>query len=134
MVVENSLGDVVRLLAASISKHGRTIPFQDETPWHTVFFRLKNELPEPKPSFIADLEFDWDGPLPKSQDLSDFLQALHWTGSVAAYNPSYEQIVVPEGIKSIWMDELATLSPEMTGVLNRAVQLAVEEFPQSYSS
>lgn len=129
MAQEITLGDLVRFLAVSIQTHGRIMPFKDETPWHTVFYRLQKELPEPKPQFIANLGFDWDGPSPKSQDVSDFLQALHWTGSVAALNPSYEQIIVPSGVQERWNSEVAELSPEMAKILEKTVQIAVEEFP-----
>lgn len=129
MAQEMTLGDFVRLLAVSIPAAGRIMPFKDETPWHTLFYRLRNELPDPKPRFIASLGFDWDGPYPKSQDISDFLQALHWTGSVAALNPSYEEIIVPSGVRERWNTEVAALSPEMTEILAKSVQLATEEFP-----
>jgi hypothetical protein len=129
MAKDITLGDLVRLLAVSIRARGRLMPYQDETPWHTVFYRLKKELPEPKPQFIANLGFDWDGPFPKSQDISDFLQALHWTGSVAALNPSYEQIIVPPGVQERWTTEVNELDPEMAKILERTVELAVEEFP-----
>jgi len=126
---EITLGDFVRLLTVRIPTQGRIIPFKDETPWHIVFYRLKKELPDPKPRFIADLGFDWDGPFPKSQDISDFLQALHWTGSVAALNPSYEEIIIPQGVRERWNTEVSALDPEMARILERGVELAVEEFP-----
>ena len=77
-------------MAVSIPEQ-RIIPFQDESPWHIVLYRLKQDLQDPLPKFISELTFDWDGPFPKSQDVSDFLQALHWTGSVEALNPTYEK-------------------------------------------
>jgi hypothetical protein len=126
---EVTLGDFVRLLAVKIPQNGRTMPFQDESPWHTLFYRLKKELPDPKPRFISDLVFDWDGPSPKSQDISDFLQALHWTGSVAALNPSYEQIIVLPAIGAQWTEELADLGPDVCDALNLGITLAKEEFP-----
>lgn len=131
MIQEMTLGDFVRLLAVVIPEHGRIMPFQDETPWHTLFYRLKKELPDPKPSFISNLIFDWDGPFPKSRDVSDFLQALHWTGSVAALNPSYEQIIVPPGVQARWTEELSALDPSMKSILDKSVTLAIEEFPES---
>jgi len=131
MAQDLTLGDFVRLLAVRIPDRGRMMPFQDETPWHILFYRLKKELPEPKPKFIVNLGFDWDGPSPKSQDISDFLQALHWTGSVAALNPSYEQIIVPAGVRERWKREVDELSPDMKDILDRSVELAVEEFPVS---
>lgn len=134
MTEEITLGDFVRLLAVRIPDQHLIMPFQDETPWHTVFYRLKKELPEPKPEFIANLTFDWDGPYPKSQDVSEFLQALHWTGSVGALNPSYEQIIVPQGVQARWREELKNLNEETAKILDRGVQLATEEFPKNSSN
>jgi hypothetical protein len=134
MAQEITLGDFIRLLAMTIPDHGRVMPFQDEAPWHTVFYRLKKETEDPKPQFLANLSFDWDGPFPKSQDISDFLQALHWTGSVAALNPGYEQIIVPQGTQERWRIELKDLSPETKKILDRSIKLAAEEFPVSAGS
>ncbi len=124
-----TLGDFIRLLAVAIPDADRAMPFQDETPWQMLFFRLKNEIYDPKPSFISNLDFDWDGPFPKSQDVSDFLQALHWTGSVAALNPSYEQIIVPLGVRVAWQEEFASMEPQLSALLARSVAIAKEEFP-----
>jgi len=130
MVDETTLGDFIRMLAVKIPDQGRIMPFQDEKPWHIVFYRLKKEMPEPMPSFLTKLTFDWDGPYPKSQDVSDFLQALHWTGSVAALNPSYEQIIVPPSVEANWKKEAETLGPDMQSILKKSIALAAEEFPQ----
>jgi hypothetical protein len=134
MAQETTLGDFIRILAVKIPDQDRIIPFQDERPWHTVFYRLKKELPEPKPTFLTKLTFDWDGPYPKSQDVSEFLQALHWTGSVAALNPSYEQIIVPESVEANWKKEAEQLDSDMQSVLKKSIALAAEEFPQKSAS
>ena len=72
------LGDFVEQLAANLQSKSIAMPFESEGPWHELFFDLKRTDQEGKPSFLESLRFDWDGPYPKCQELSEFFHALHW--------------------------------------------------------
>jgi hypothetical protein len=124
-----SLGDFVKQLAVLMTERGLVMLFKEERPWHSLFYRLKKDSFEGKPDFLRDLRFDWDGPYPRSQELSRFIQALHWTGAVGAVNPSYERIVLQPEMRELWSSKLSGLSPNGKDFLDHAVTIAKEEFP-----
>lgn len=124
-----SLGDFVKQLAVLMDNSGLVMLFKEEKPWHVLFYRLKGDSTAGKPQFFKDLRFDWDGPYPKSQELSSFIQALHWTGAVGAVNPSYERIVLHPEMSKLWSDRSSDVPQQTQEFLNHAVTLAKEEFP-----
>ncbi len=124
-----SLGEFVKQLAVLMSGNDLVMLFKEEKPWHTVFYRLKRENTAGKPAFFNTLRFDWDGPYPKSQELSRFIQVLHCAGTVGAVNPSYEQIVLSGEMSDLWSKLLEGLAPEAKGFLDHATAIAKEEFP-----
>jgi hypothetical protein len=126
-----TLGEFVKQLAIRMEDANLVMLFKDEAPWHLLFYKLKKDQSPGKPKFLATLRFDWDGPYPRCQELSDFIQALHWTGSVVAVNPSYEKIMLQDGLKEIWSEEGKSLEPELRSFLEKSVELAKEEFPQA---
>ena len=123
-----TLGDFVKQLAVRLQDEHVVMPFKDDRPWHMLFYRLHKEASPQSPDFLQYLEFDWDGPYPRSQDLSDFLQGLHWTGSVSALNPSYERILVPEAVVKAWRAEGENLGAENDILLSRGLEIAKKEF------
>jgi hypothetical protein len=126
-VQELSLGEFVKQLALLMNENHLEMPFKEEAPWHLLFYRLKKEVrSEGRPAFFDQLRFDWDGPDPKCQELSDFIQALHWTGSVIAVNPSYDRIMVQEDVAALW--RASDVEAESRAFLKRALSLATEEF------
>src|ERR1700732_1603380 len=106
-----SLGEFVKQLAVLMNESGLVMLFKEEKPWHSLFYRLKKDSFENKPEFLRDLRFDWDGPYPRSQELSRFIQALHWTGAVGAVTPSYERIVLRPEMSELWSSQFSGLSP-----------------------
>lgn len=132
-----SLGEFVKLLAALLHKQNVQMPFMNDEPWHLLFYHLtKSDTPQ-KPQFFKHIRFDWDGPYPKSQQLSEFLQALHWTASVSASNPHYETISLPDELAAIWFNQFQTLNDETQQFLNLAAKSAQQEFVETvnkYSS
>lgn len=127
-----SLGDFVKQLALLMEKGHLDMPFKEDVPWHSLFYRLKNESHnEGRPQFLDTLRFDWDGPYPKSQELSDFIQALHWTGTVAAVNPSYEKIMIQEKVGELWSKYAVLLDTNTTKFLQQAFEMAKEEFRET---
>ena len=119
-----TLGDFVKELAALMADADLRLPLKDEKPWHILFFSLKQrEGVAGRPDFFDRLVFDWDGPTPKCQELSEFIHALHWNATVAANNPTYEAIQLADEIADRWRP-----TPQ-TAFHRAALDLARTEFP-----
>lgn len=122
------VGDFVEQLAALLQRRNVTMPFEDEGPWHVLFYDLKRTNWAGKPEFLTTLRFDWDGPYPKSQELSEFLHALHWNACVDARNPHFDQIIIPSTMAEVWSRQADQLDPQTKGFLENAVAHASELF------
>src|ERR1700722_4167889 len=126
-----TLGQFVKQLPALLEEKRIAIPFKNERPWHYLFYELKKDKDAVgRPSFFNDLEFDWDGPFPKSQELSDFLHALHWNASVSASNPHYETIDLSTEVKCLWLKKHNLEDGVSKQFFKLAVDRARKEFEQ----
>lgn len=106
----NTLGDFVKELTVLMKADGLQLPLKDERPWHYLFFELKrNRSAEGRPTFFDRLIFDWDGPSPKCQELSEFIHALHWNATVTASNPTYESLTLSEDVAARWRPTATTV-------------------------
>jgi hypothetical protein len=114
-----TLGDFVQQLLLQLGD--RQLRFKDERPWHEFFYNLKTAPTQEKPAFLQNLFFDWNGEYPKSRELSEYLHALHWTGCMAAANPSYDQVKLNQDVGNLWR---TNLDPDLAGFLTRAVEEA----------
>lgn len=121
-----SLGEFVKQLTVRMHNSEVAMPFKDERPWHVVLYKLAVSDIGPKPEFLKDLQFDWDGPYPRSRDLSDYLHGLHFTGCVSAANPSYDVITLDEGLEKIWSSE--KLDRKISEFMDQVMNIAKEEF------
>lgn len=122
------LGDFVEQLAAKLQQQNVPMPFENERPWHELFYRLKRESIHGGSGFFNELRFDWDGPYPKCAELSEFLHALHWNACVDARNPHFDRISLPEEIVKIWSERAEKLDETEKRFLSRSVQAAREDF------
>jgi hypothetical protein len=124
-----TLGDFVKYLITILNKDNIPMPYEDEKKWHELFFLLKTQnISIEKPDFIKHLWFDWDGPFPKSQELSDFLHALHWNACVSSPNPSYEKVCISPEISAFWLDQYEGLNPHDKNLLVQVASMAKEKF------
>lgn len=124
---EVSLGEFVKLLMLRFDSQGMTMPLRDEKPWHMLFYKLKvSGNAVGKPDFLRELLFDWDGPYPRSSELAEYLDTLHWTGCLSASNPQYDTVTVNSKVRQIWSD-LPT-NPELSSFVDHAVQAAKGPF------
>ena len=121
-----SLGEFLKRLTAQIQENDLRMPLKDEKPWHMLFYRLKKDATRGKPAFFADLQFDWDGPYPVCQELSDYIHALHFTGCMSAGNPSYDEIELNRDLAKKWGS--AKVDGELPKFLDHAMQAAKEHF------
>ena len=72
--------------------------------------------------------FDWDGPYPKCEELSEFLNGLHITGNVSGLNPRFDLISVDDDDATRWLQDLDQLDPDSKSFVSHAAELACEEF------
>lgn len=119
-----SLGDFVQQLLLQLSDS--ELPFRDERPWHELFYQLKIAPAERgKPQFLKDLLFDWNGAYPRSQELSEYLHGLHWTGCISASNPSYDRFKLSQGVGNQWRG--AVVEPDLRDFVAAAAQTVRSE-------
>jgi hypothetical protein len=118
----------MKQLAVRMREADMVMTLKDEKPWHMLFYRLREEYKSEDATFLQSMQFDWDGPYPKSQDVSDFLQGLHWTGSVSALNPTYERIIIPDEVQRVWKAEGEHLGEDDKALLTRGLEIAQIEF------
>jgi hypothetical protein len=128
------MGDLVRQMVAHLSDRRVPIPFENEAPWHELFYQLKKEDLPGKPRFFSELIFDWDGPYPKCRQLSEFLHALHWNACVSAFNPTFATITLPTEIANHWKTETDGMDPEERSFVLNIVTMAQHEFESSNSA
>lgn len=121
-----SLGEFVKQLAVRMHSAKIPMPFKDERPWHVLVYGLAASGMKPKPTFLTKLQFDWDGPYPRSRDLSDYLHGLHFTGCVSAANPSYDEITLDEDLAKLWSSLAA--SKEVNHFMDEVMNIAKKEF------
>jgi hypothetical protein len=97
-----SLGEFVTLLVLRLDNERVPMPFQNEEKWHRLFYKLKTEREKQgRPGFFDKLRFDWDGRYPRAQDLSEYLQSLHWNGFISVANPTYDRLSVDQDVKDL---------------------------------
>jgi hypothetical protein len=124
-----SLGQFVKQLAALLQKKNMQLPFKNQRPWHLLFYELKKQpTVTGKPKFLDELIFNWDAPYPKCEQLSEFLNALHFTASVSARNPHFDVISVAPEVADRWAKNADEDDADLKSFLNAAVNLAEKEF------
>lgn len=122
-----SLGEFVKQLTLRFTKENMIMPLRDERPWHMLFYDLKaSNLASGKPDFLAELLFDWDGPYPRSPELAEYLDALHWTGCLSASNPQYEKVTVNPKVSQLW--SALSIDPDLSSFIDFAVETAKGRF------
>ncbi len=124
---EVTLGEFVKQLTLRFTNEGMTMPLRDERPWHMLFYKLRASSNAPgKPDFLADLLFDWDGPYPRSSELAEYLDTLHWTGCLSASNPQYEKVTVNPKVSQLWSS--VQVDPSLSSFIDYAVETAKTHF------
>jgi hypothetical protein len=121
-----SLGEFVKQLTLRFTKENMVMPLRDERPWHMLFYDLKASSESGKPDFLSELLFDWDGPYPRSPELAEYLDTLHWTGCLSASNPQYEKVTVNPKVSQLW--SALSIDPDLNAFIDHAVQTAKGRF------
>src|SRR5205823_4805476 len=103
------------------------MPLRNERLWQRVFYSLKKEVGD-KFDVLADLRFDWDGPYPRSKEVAEYVQALHWTGNTSATNPSWEKMTLDDEVAREWLEELEGMDPDVQELTNVAFEKAKSTF------
>ena len=81
-----------------------------------------------KPKFLSELVFDWDGPSPKCEELSEYLNGLHITANVSGLNPRFDLFSVDSDDVTYWLQDLEQLDPDSKSFVLHAAELARSEF------
>ncbi len=121
---ELQFGDFLKTLVALFHRKKISMPFENERPWHELFYTLKKTEAndKQKPIFFHELWFDWDGPYPKCRELSTFLHALHWNAGVSAFNPRFTNITLTDEIADLWLSYYNELEPRTKMFVETALQ------------
>lgn len=124
-----SLGEFVNYLVLLLQKNNVILPFHRQGAWHLLFYRLKKspEIRE-KPAFLETLWFDWDGPYPKSPELSEYLNALRIIGVVETNSPKFDKYWISKDIERLWQSQFEKTDEINKEYLLRVVEIAKEEF------
>lgn len=93
-------------LVATLQDQEVSVPYDDDRPWQKLLLKLQSK--DDAPRFVKDLYFDADGIYLRSRDLVDALQGLQMSASVAAANPTFENIFFPNNsiLRTKWLTEL----------------------------
>lgn len=126
---ELSFGDFMKHLVAFFHEKGISMPLKEERPWHDLFFELSQKEPQDGvPGFLSQLIFNWDGPYPKCEEVSEFLHSLHWNAGISVGNPSYSQMTLPEEIANLWAERRNNLDNSANAALETALNIAETKF------
>lgn len=126
---EMSLGRIIMLLVAKLHRDKVPLPFRNQEPWHLLFYTLKMKPDTPgKPIFFSELVFDWDGPSPKCEELSEFLNGLHITANVSGHNPRFDLISVDDDDATRWLQDFEHLDRDSKSFILGAEEIARSEF------
>lgn len=102
MTMDNvTLAEFFEELIVALSKKNIALPLKDEQKWHTFLYNITTDNIENKPRFLNNIIFDWDAPYPKCQELSEFLQALHWNECINASNPSFSTFTIDSSLDNL---------------------------------
>jgi len=119
-----SLGDFVQQILVLLNDE--KLHFRQERPWHELLYRLKTDPDQQgKPQFLRELFFDWNGPYPRSRELSEYLHGLHWTGCLSAPNPTYDSFTLKPEVRQIW--EQVEIEPMLRRFLDTVGEAARAE-------
>ena len=126
---EISLGRTIMLVIAKLGKEKVPLPFRNQEPWHLLFYTLKMESDASgRPNFLSELVFDWDGPSPKCEEVSEFLNGLHITANVSGLNPRFDLISVDDDDAIRWLQDFEQLDRDSKSFVLRAAEIARNEF------
>lgn len=104
-LVSVTLGDFVRHVAAIITERDKGFPYNQEEPWHTMLREVRCTFGN-KMDFLKSVRFDiGEVPYPRCKKLSEFLQALHWSGALTVENPTYAKARVIPSLVEEWISE-----------------------------
>lgn len=119
-----TLGDFVRHVAAKITESNEGFPYNKEEPWHTMLIEMRNKY-QNKLEFLKSIKFEvGEVPYPRCKKLSEFLQALHWSGALTVENPTYANACVIPSLVKEWIQE----ENELDEVYRDIIEDAVQEF------
>jgi len=124
------LTEFLKVLTAELDKERVAMPLGNERPWHLFMYRLKKNPSPGRPTFLDSLRFDWDGPFPKSQEVSEVLSSLHWNASATAANPHFDKIALRPAVVDLWSARYQTLDESERAFIDFSRDTAKDFFTQ----
>jgi hypothetical protein len=130
--VDISLGEFLEHFFRLLQENKIPIRFRPMWPWHEIFYQLKKEFEGERntPSFLSDLQFDWDSPHPESRELSELINAMCMIGIMETKSPRYDLSELCESTDMVLREQFPELDISVRQCLARAVEIAREEFRQ----
>ena len=122
-----TFGDLLRFVLARLKSASIEIPLENEREWQRLFYSLKQDFGKDY-QVLQSIRFDWDGPSPRSKQLAEYIQALHWTGNISGSNPSWETLTLSDEIARDWLSELDELPPNFQKLTETAFERAKVAF------
>ncbi|MBI5803411.1 hypothetical protein HY448_01875 [Candidatus Pacearchaeota archaeon] len=104
-----SLGQFTKHLVARLIRESRPMPQAYDNSWHELFYKLHDAKGD-KPQVISDMQFDWNGPSPISQDLSGLLNGIRIYFGVTGFGRDIE---IREDDVNRWLKEGETFGPRL---------------------
>jgi hypothetical protein len=124
-----SFGDFMKHLVAILHEKNISMPLKEERPWHDLFFELSQKEGQGNaPAFLSQLVFNWDGPYPRCEEVSEFLHSLHWNAGISVGNPSYSQMSLPKEIAKLWAERRNNVDEPVNTALQSALDIAESKF------
>lgn len=124
-----SLEEFVKYMVLLLQKNNIVLPFHKTEAWHSLFYRLKKSTEtHGKPAFLENLWFDWDGPYPKSPELSEYLNAMCFIGVVETNSPRFDRYWLSKNVEGLWQEQFEKLDKTLKQYLHSTVEIAKEEF------
>ncbi|MEM3193311.1 MAG: hypothetical protein QXP36_07305 [Conexivisphaerales archaeon] len=120
-----TLGDFIRHVAAVLTKENNGFPYSDDTSWHKMLLDIRNEYPGLEPFKSVTFVFD-DSTYPTCTKMSEFLEALHWSGALSVENPAYKTAKVKSDLADMWEKELNEQSPQYRKIVEEGVKKLIE--------
>ena len=128
--VKHTLGDFVRHTATLLTKEQGGFPYSDDTSWHKMLLHIRDKYVELEPFRSIVFAYD-DSTYPTCTKMSEFLEALHWSGALSVDNPAFNTAKIKPDLLNIWEKELDKQDREYKEIIKESVA-KLQEFNKSY--
>lgn len=119
---ELTLMQITKYLYAALKDEGVVPSLYDHKRWHSLLYVLSNSN-SPWAGLLGKIDFDWDGPFPRSPKLAGILHAFRVTHAGGAE-------VIDNGLVEYWNECMASCDIVVQATLQAMFQFAAESLKQ----